>query len=224
MEVGVLFSQDGILALNKPPGMCSQGPKTSSVPELWELLRMYHPSGHIAHRIDCFTSGINLMGASRLQLRYLQGNWHQITKKVYLAIVKNPKWDERVVSTPISGKSAITSFQVLERYDSVALIQCELVQNGRTHQIRRHLKSIGSPIVGDRKYHGPTTDAREGQLLHAWRMQVRLPESGKPGSWVTIQAPIHEDFKRYHFDWSRWDAEASVTSDRWPVPLNWRDH
>ena len=43
MKVEVLFSSNGILALNKPVGMCSQGPKTSAIPELWELVRVYPP-------------------------------------------------------------------------------------------------------------------------------------------------------------------------------------
>lgn len=86
MEVGVLFSSDGILALNKPPGMCSQGPKTSDIPELWELLRTHHPGGHVAHRIDQYTSGINLAGASKRQISYLMRNWHQITRKNYLSV------------------------------------------------------------------------------------------------------------------------------------------
>ena len=223
MEVGVLFSSDGILALNKPPGMCSQGPKTSDIPELWELLRTHHPGGHVAHRIDQFTSGINLAGASRRQISYLMSNWHQITRKTYLAVISNPTWNERVVDTPLKGKSAITAFTVLERSGPLALVQCQLVQNGRTHQIRRHLKSIGAPIVGDRKYKGPKTEVRSGQLLHAWRMEVRLPDdSGKPGPWTTIQAPIPNDYKQIDFDWSRWDANANTTLENWTVPSGWR--
>lgn len=224
MNVGVLFSHDGILALNKPPGMCSQGPKTSDIPEVWELVRMYHPEGHVVHRIDRFTSGVNLVGASRRQIRYLMMNWHEITRKSYLAIIRNPAWNERTVSTPIGGKSATTAFTVLERCGVFALVRCELVQNGRTHQIRRHLKSIGCPIVGDCKYGGSRTNARAGQLLHAWRLEVRLPdEAGNPSSsWTTIQAPIPDDFKRFGFNWSRWDVQANVVSEVWPVPSGWR--
>lgn len=223
MEVGILFSNDGILALNKPAGMCSQGPKTSDIPELWELLRTHHSGGHVAHRIDQFTSGINLAGASKRQVSYLMSNWHQITRKNYLAVIGNPTWSEKIVDTPLKGKSAITAFTVLERSGSFALVQCQLVQNGRTHQIRRHLKPIGAPILGDRKYKGPKTDVRSGQLLHAWRMEVRLPDdSGKPGSWVAIQAPIPNDFKRLGFDWSRWDADANPVLESWPVPSGWR--
>lgn len=223
MEVGVLFSLGGILALNKPVGMCSQGPKTSGIPELWELLRTFHPGGHVAHRIDQFTSGINLAGVSRQQIGYLMRNWHQITRKTYLAVIVGPVWEEIVVDTPLKGKSAVTSFKILERSGKFALVQCQLIQNGRTHQIRRHLKSIGAPIVGDQKYKGPTTTTRAGQLLHAWRMEFRPPnESGKPGDWVSIQAPIPSDFKQFGFNWEQWDARADATIDAWDVPTGWR--
>src|SRR3989344_879467 len=192
MEIGVLFEKDGILALNKPAGVITQGPGGGKLLELWEMMRSHYSGGNIAHRIDQYTSGINLAGVSRRQVGYLMRNWHQITKKIYLAIAKSPDWDEKVVDKPIGGKSAVTSFRVLERCGSVALLRCELVQNGRTHQIRRHLKSVGSPIVGDRKYGGPATTARAGQLLHAWRMEIRLPdENGKPSEgWTPIQSPI----------------------------------
>jgi len=223
MEVGVLFSKDGILALNKPAGMCSQGPKTSDIPELWELLRIHHPGGHVAHRIDQFTSGVNLAGVSHQQVGYLMRNWHQITHKSYLAVINNPTWSEKVVDAPVKGKSAITAFTVLERSGSLTLIQCQLVQNGRTHQIRRHLKSIGAPIVGDQKYNGPTTTARPGQLLHAWRVEIQLPDdSGMPGAWTTIQAPIPDDFKQFGFGWSRWDANANIALETWVAPSGWR--
>ena len=224
MEVGVLFSKDSILALNKPAGMISQGPKTSDIPELWELFRTYYPNGHIAHRIDQFTSGINLAGASRSQISYLMGNWHQITRKSYLAVTSNPMmWSEKVVDTPLKGKSAATAFTVLEKSGLLTLVQCQLIQNGRMHQIRKHLKSIGLPIVGDQKYNGPKTRARFGQLLHAWRIEIQLPnDSGNPGSWATIQAPIPDDFKQFGFNWNQWDSQCNSALEYWPVPSNWR--
>jgi len=222
MEVGLLFSMNGILALNKPSGMCSQGPMNSKIPELWELLQTRYPEGHIAHRIDKFTSGINLVGTSKDKICYLTKNWHQITKKTYLAIINNPTWAEITINAPIDGKSAVTSFAIIESFGSFSLVRCELIQNGRTHQIRRHLKSIGSPIVGDTKYKGPETEARAGQLLHAWRLELRLPnEFGTPGQWITVQAPIPEDFKQFNFNWDYWDAGKNDSLENWTVPNNW---
>ena len=67
------------------------------------------------------------------------------------------------------------------------------------------------------------TTARSGQLLHAWRMEVRLPDgSGDPGVWTTVQAPIPDDFKQFNFCWSFWDSKAASTLTTWAVPYGWR--
>ena len=60
MEVGVLMLNGGFLAFNKPAGMCSQGPMTCNIPELWELIKTRYRKGSIAHRIDKFTPGIRI--------------------------------------------------------------------------------------------------------------------------------------------------------------------
>lgn len=209
MDIGVLFSDNGILAFNKPAGVCSQGPKTEIL--LSKIIREFYPTIHLVHRIDKFTSGINLAGLTTENRKYLQVNWHQITKKYYLAIIKNPVWETRTVNKKLDKKSAVTKFDVLERSGKFALIKCELAQNGRKHQIRRHLRSIGCPIVGDKKYKGLKTTARAGQLLHAWRMELKLPDS----LWIRICAPIPNDFRQYPFNWSTYDSkEESVLLNR----------
>lgn len=223
MEVGLLLSRNGFLALNKPAGMCTwSNPREHStdVPQLWELIMMRHRKGRHAHRIDQFTSGINLAGISENPVRCLMYNWHTITKKHYLAIIENPEWDKKVIDMPLNGdQSATTSFTVVERSNSFALVQCQLVENGRYHQIRQHLMWLKSPIVGDLKYGGLKTDVRAGQMLHAWRMKVLLPGDR---FWTSIQAPIPEDFKQFNFDWERWNTGANSTLGTWEVPTGWR--
>lgn len=205
-KVGVLFSFcDDFFALNKPAGVCSQGPKTGRLYEIWELARLRFPEtgAHVVHRIDRWTSGINCIGVSRRMRGYIMGNWHKITKKVYLAIISAPEWVEKVVSDPINSKSATTSFKVLGVFEwnsqNLAVVRCELVHSGRTHQIRKHLKSLGHPIVDDTKYNGICAGMRKGQLLHAWQMEIKMPRGGESfqgiGENVKIQAPIPEDFK-----------------------------
>lgn len=223
MKVGVLFSNGEVFAVTKPAGMVSQGAFNTKLPELWELLRHYHGDLNIVHRIDRYTSGVMLAANSRKGRGYFGKYWHSITKKVYLAIVKDPLWDSRIVDTLLDGKSAVTGFQVLDRAQGFALLRCELIQNGRTHQIRRHLKSIGSPIVGDKMYRGAWTAVRGGQLLHAWQVSVRLPgEDFKPvDEWTTFQAPIPDDFKKFAFEWDRLDAEATTIASSMEVPEGW---
>lgn len=223
MEVGLLFSRNGFLALNKPAGMCTWSnphEHSTDVPQLWELIAMHHKKGRHAHRIDQFTSGINLAGTSETPIRRLMCNWHDNTKKFYLAIIENPMWVEKIIDFPINnGESATTKFTVIERSKPFALVQCELVESGRYHQIRQHLMWIKSPIVGDLKYGGLKTNARPGQMLHAWLMKVRFPDDQ---FWTSIQAPIPDDFKQFNFNWDRWNAKANQTLGTWKVPTGWR--
>ena len=64
------------------------------------------------------------------------------------------------------GKSAVTNFKVIARYEEHTLVECVL-ETGRTHQIRVHMNYIGYPIVGDPKYGQRRTDTTHGQFLHA---------------------------------------------------------
>lgn len=244
-KVDVIWSSmDGITIVNKRAGMLSElddmtelSPKYQG-PMVIELAQSLIPSARLAHRIDCFTSGILLIACDEANLEYLSyPNWQEITRnKRYLAIILNPPWDKIRVDTPIVGrrdriaKFAVTDFTVLERSGPFALVLCELIQSGRTHQIRKHLQSIGFPIVGDRVYRGFTSIARPGgQLLHAYQIELQPPlprdrprdRLVRSGTWVKVQAPIPADFRQYPFDWERWDKGANRVIKRWEYPMNW---
>ena len=64
------------------------------------------------------------------------------------------------------GKDAVTHFNVIERFENFTLIEC-ILETGRTHQIRVHMKYIGYPLAGDPKYGPRKTLEVGGQLLHA---------------------------------------------------------
>jgi 23S rRNA pseudouridine1911/1915/1917 synthase len=86
-----------------------------------------------------------------------------------------------------TGKPARTHYRVVERFIDCTLVECAL-ETGRTHQIRVHMTSIGHPLVGDPVYGRGTSRVPGGpgfhrQALHARRLGLLHPASGKPMLW-----------------------------------------
>lgn len=137
----------------------------------------------IVHRLDKDTSGLMVIAKNDTAHRALAA---QIASKecrrVYYALLEGVvKEDEGMIDMPIGrsrkdrkkmavdkdGKSAVTLFNVLERFRNNTLMRFEL-KTGRTHQIRVHAKYIGHPVVGDPVYGYATQRFRlNGQLLHS---------------------------------------------------------
>ncbi len=229
MIIDILSKFGDILALNKPAGLivqCDQNlPDGYTLPILDQMVQQRFPDGgNIGHRIDRVTSGVLLVGTTGRAVTYLRRRWHTVTKKKrYLAMMRDPQWDTTSVSEPIDNQPASTSFTVLERSGPLALVQCELIVAGRTHQIRKHAVHIHCPVVGDRKYGNDPRVGRKGQFLHAWKISLNLPDdSYEPtDEWVTIQAPIAPDFRQFHgFNWTNWNTDASSRTGTWIVPNN----
>ena len=80
-------------------------------------------------------------------------------------IGRNPK-ERQDMAVIDDGKDAVTHFNVIERFENFTLIEC-ILETGRTHQIRVHMKYIGYPLAGDPKYGPRKTLEVGGQLLHA---------------------------------------------------------
>lgn len=68
------------------------------------------------------------------------------------------------------GKTAVTHYKVLERFGYVTLVECVL-ETGRTHQIRAHMKHIGHPLFGDERYGG--TEILRGQRSSSYKAFVQ---------------------------------------------------
>ncbi len=168
----------------------------------------------IVHRLDKDTSGLMVVAKTDAAHRGLSAQFadHGRTGplvRAYLALVWSPPERPRgTVDAPLGrseknrekiairkdGREAITHWQVLERYPhfDAGLIECRL-ETGRTHQIRVHLASIGSPLLGDEVYgSGHRTkaarlDARAGaalralgrQALHAETLGFAHPRTGE---------------------------------------------
>ena len=182
--VNILFRDDHVLAVDKPPFLLVQPGDTHGEPSLDAIVlemvgrgdsHTFHPS--LAHRLDRGTSGIVLFGMSAEGLRGLTEAFrNRLVTKRYLALVYgDPKEDRFTVDLPLArdtsdesrgarvkvyrgadGQTAITDFVVLARSADrqFALIEA-LPKTGRTHQIRAHLRSERLPIVGDPTYGHP---------------------------------------------------------------------
>lgn len=136
----------------------------------------------IVHRIDKETSGLLVVAKTPLVLEDISNQLKEktVTRK-YICLVdgviphnlgkikapigRDPK-NRQKMNVVDRGKSAVTNFKVLARYEEKTLVECVL-ETGRTHQIRVHLNYIGYPVVGDPKYGKRKTDTTNGQYLHA---------------------------------------------------------
>jgi len=202
VTVDIVGECHDILAVSKPVGMdtIQISGWTTGYPSLKDVVYPEFPYARFLNRIDRNTSGLVLFALTKAQRIHLANIWfgagsQDWRKKIYLAIISEPNWDEVTNDNPLKKEGrwedATTKFTVVrkEAGQGLALVTAELHSHGRTHQIRKHLQELGYPIVGDTKYGGRPCK-RRGQLLHAWINEVRLAN----GTWVKFQSQVPEDF------------------------------
>jgi 23S rRNA-/tRNA-specific pseudouridylate synthase len=132
------------------------------------------------HRLDTGASGVVIFARTRDAAANLSGMFaSREVRKLYLARVAGTIDHPVTIEAPIAGKDALT----LVRPRGGDLVEVQ-IETGRTHQIRIHLASIGHPIVGDRRYGGPSA-AR--MMLHAWKLDheaIGLLEAPPPDDLI----------------------------------------
>lgn len=210
MDLPIVHEDASIIVLDKPAGLVVHPAAGNWSGTLLNGL-LHHvpalagvPRAGIVHRLDKETSGLMVVAKTleaqtdlvrQLQARtvkreYLALAWGtpQISGRVEAAIARHPR--DRIkmaVSEHESAKPAVTHYQRLATgmLDGrpVSLLRCQL-ETGRTHQIRVHMQSIGFALVGDQLYgksHLAAVFPR--QALHAYRLGLVHPRSGKPREW-----------------------------------------
>jgi 23S rRNA pseudouridine1911/1915/1917 synthase len=178
MDLSILFEDDHILVIDKPPGMVVHpGPGNLSGTLVNGLLD-YFPFFNderwvplrpgIVHRLDKDTSGLILVAKNIESLCFLQKEFKQRrVEKRYLALVEGVGIaDEGEIILPIgrhpikrkimtvnheTGKYAKTTWHVMERFAKGCLLDVRL-HTGRTHQIRVHCHAMDMPLLGDKVY------------------------------------------------------------------------
>lgn len=218
MDLDILYEDSDIIVINKPKGMVvhpgAGNPSHTLVngllahcKDLSGINGVLRPG--IVHRIDKDTSGCLVVAKNDLAHQVLSEQLSSKTmRRTYLALVhgvlnhnvgtieapigrdKNDR--QKMTVTSIGSRPAITHFKVIQRYEKMTLVECQL-ETGRTHQIRVHFQYIGYPIVGDPKYSIKHTLETQGQCLHAYKIEFRHPRTDE---LMQFSAEMPEVFKK----------------------------
>ncbi len=199
MEMEILFEDRYILVVNKPEGLLTNSPdprRESAQTMLNGYLEQTHQRcrAHTIHRLDRETSGLLLFAKEKRIALQFEEDWKQrVYDRRYMAIVHGKmtepegtvsSWlkDNKMYYTYSSpydngGKFAVTHFRTIHAGEEYSLVELKL-DTGRKNQIRVHMRDIGFPVAGDRKY-GDGSDPLGRLCLHAYRLCFHHPVTGK---------------------------------------------
>lgn len=212
----VIYEDEDLLALNKPPGLSSQGGRkqANTLDELlWAFARPGKARPRLIHRLDRDTSGVILTAKTKPAAGFLgKAMMGRRISKAYVAIVGPgaPEPRQGVIEAPLrreeigreaymrvcppdhpDAETARTRYRTRKVAPAAALVDLE-PQTGRMHQLRVHLASIGRPILGDARYGGALTAAGLAVprlMLHAAALSFPHPRGGNR----RIEAPVPAD-------------------------------
>ncbi len=210
IAASVLYRDDDLIAINKPAGLAVQGGtgQRRHLDAMLGALQADDPRPpRLVHRLDKDTSGVLLLARTDLAARRLTASFRgRDVTKLYWALVKGvPRPTAGRINLPVTktpgpggdrvrsgagGQPAVTDYAVIETAARRLAWLALQPHTGRTHQLRVHCQSLGTPIVGDRKYGGPDAvvdGLAAGLHLHARRLALRHPRTGKP---LEVAAPL----------------------------------
>ena len=189
-ERRVIHRGDGLLVVDKPAGVPSQGADPEVPDDLPARLQGLAEYLGTHQRLDAETSGLVLFTTEKSANAAIaeQFEKRRITK-TYVACVENFRGQKKTLEDVIDGKKAVMHARVTERAGQRAMLEIDL-ETGRTHQARIQLQRAGSPIAGDTLYGGAPAPRL---MLHAMGLDVVAPN----GKTLALRAPVPEEMREW---------------------------
>ena len=251
MPLNIVYEDDDVMIINKPPGLVvhpASGNYTGTLINgvAWYLQEKNAsiseetlPRFGLVHRIDKNTSGLMVLAKTEKAVASLARQFFEHTvKRQYIALVwgdianetgtvvahigRHKRFRKLFEAYPEgdNGKEAITHYKVLDRFGYVTLVQCVL-ETGRTHQIRVHMKYIGHPLFNDETYGGDkivkgTVFSKYKQFvencfaicprqaLHAKTIGFIHPTTGKE---MIFESELPDDMKKLIEKWRKYTSD-----------------
>lgn len=198
--VRIVFEDPYLVVIEKSPGLLSIATDKEKERTAYRILsdsakkvdrrtRIF-----VVHRLDKDASGLMMFSKSKSVQAALQGSWpRDVLERTYVVAVEGvveqdqgtlTSWLKEtkaltMLSSPVpnGGQKAVTRYRVLRRGKGFSLLEVEL-ETGRKNQIRIHMKDLGHPVVGDRKY-GALLRPMNRLALHARVLAFKHPVTGE---------------------------------------------
>ena len=238
LEKYVLYMDNSVIVLNKPPGLATQGGSglTKHIDGMLDSLQFDKKQRpRLVHRLDRDTSGVLIVARTVPAAAALAKSLAQRdASKIYWALTRGvPEKKRGTIKAALAkegghgphgrdermavvdreaddAKHAITDYVVLGHAGEEFAWVAAKPLTGRTHQIRVHLASLGTPIVGDFKYGGAeargTGEVADKLHLHARTIDIAHPDGGR----LTATAPLPSHMKK---SWELFGFDANSEAD-----------
>ena len=210
----LVYEDDDIIVVNKGYGLLSMGTDKIKEGTAYSILREYvkwsDPRNKlfIVHRLDRDTSGLMMFAKNEEAKNTMQHNWNNmVLNRKYLAVVEGtPDQTEGVIKSylaenaehevystpdPKLGQLAVTRYKTLASKNGYTMLEVEL-DTGRKNQIRVHMKEMGHPITGDRRY-GAKSSPIHRLALHAQTLRFAHPVTRKE---MNFETPVPAGFTK----------------------------
>ena len=212
--IKVIYEDQDIIVVEKKSGLLSvpNSQTNKTVKTALDIVNQYvneqdgRSHAYVCHRLDQYTSGILIFAKNPVVQEKFRNDWNvYVVERKYTAICEGyPEKEEgeirsylnetnamRVYSTqnPEEGKLAVTRYKVVKRMGDYCMMDIQIL-TGRKNQIRVHMKDLGCPIAGDRKY-GAQSDPCNRLMLHNNALQFVHPMTHEN---LRFELPLPSEF------------------------------